>query len=185
MAYHQNTSVATSKLILGNYKIESAATSAGTYTNLGAGKVNSFAHNITMFDTQAGNAPDPIEGISDETFTVDFELLEFDSSALAAISCGAMTSTETTAQSTLIAGGNSTLTPRAFKFTNTRLISGSTKQTIITVPYATLSAGIGITAKGDEEGDPINVIPIQIVGKVDVTLSIGTQLFTITKDLTA
>lgn len=183
MAYHQNSSVATEKLILGNYKIESAATAAASYTNLGAGKVNSFSHNITMYDVQAGNAPDPIEGISDETFTVDMELIEFDSSSLAAISCGAMTSSSTTAQSTLVAGGNSELTPRAFKFTNTRMISGATKQTIITVFYATLSQGMSMTVKGDEESDPISVIPIQVVGKVDSSLTTGSQLFQIVKDL--
>ena len=136
-----------------------------------------------MYDTQAGNAPDPVEGISDETFTVDFELIEFSSTNLAAMSCGATTSTETSAQSTLIGGGNADLTPRAFVFTNTRMLSGTTKQTIITVHYATMSQGIAITAKGDEDSDPVNVIPCQIIGKCKSTLSTGTQLFSIVKDL--
>jgi len=90
MASYQNTSVTNSKLLLGNYKITfgttgcalmSSAITALT-TNLGAGIINSFTHNVTRYDTQAGNAPDPIEGVAMETVTISGELIEYDHDAL-------------------------------------------------------------------------------------------------------
>jgi len=85
MPLYQNTSVTTDALILGNWKIQVAtvatyltvASVASAVTNLGAGMVNSFGHNVTKYDVQAGNAPDPIEGIADETFVVSGDLMEF------------------------------------------------------------------------------------------------------------
>ena len=183
MALYQNTSVNTTKLILGNYKIETSATAGGTFVNLGAGMVNNFAHEITMYDVQAGNAPDPVEGIALETFTVSFDLIEYDASSLAAISGGGLASTSTSVLSTLDAGGNTVVTPQAFKFTNTRMVSGATKETIITVYKATMSQGLSITAKSDNDSDPINVIPITVVGVVDGTRTAGSQLYKITKAL--
>jgi hypothetical protein len=183
MAYHQNSTVDTTKLIIGNCKIETAPSAGDTFVNLGAGRVSNFNHNITQYDVQAGNAPDPIEGIADETVTIDFEMIEYDASVLAAISCGAVTSTSTTAMSTLEAGGNSTLTPRAYRLTNTRLISGATKQTILTVLYGTLSTGFQFSFKDDEDADPVGVIAASILGKVDSSLTAGSQLYTITRDL--
>jgi hypothetical protein len=183
MAYYQNSTTDSTKLILGNYKIEYAASAAASYINLGAGQVNSFAHDISMYDIQAGNAPDPIEGISDETFTVVFDLIEYDASSLAAISGGAMTASSSTVLSTLTVGGQTTITPKAFKFTNTRVVSGATKETVITVYKATMNAGMQITAKSDNDTDPINIIPITILGKVDSTRTVGNQLFSITKSL--
>lgn len=186
MPLYQNTTVDTAKLIIGNYKIETAAygTSAGgTWVNLGAGMVNSFNHEITKYEVQAGNAPDPLEGISGETFTIEMELIEYDASVLAAISCGAMTATVSTTQSVLNAGGNTTLTSRAFKLTNRRLISGATKETVIMVYKATLASGIQITAKSDNDTDPINILPVSVIGKLDSTLTSGSQLFSVTKTL--
>ena len=186
MPIYQNSSVATTNLLIGNYKIETAAygTSAGgTWVNLGAGIVNSFNHNITKYDVQAGNASDPLEGIATETFTVDGELIEYDSSVLAAISCGAETSASTTTQSVLSAGGNIELTPRAFRLTNRRIISGSTKETVIMVFKATLDNGIQVTAKSDNDTDPINTMAFTITGKLDTTLTAGSQLFTVTRTL--
>lgn len=188
MPLYQNQSVDTAELLIGNYKIETAAygTSAGgTWVNLGAGMVNSFNHAITKYDVQAGNAPDPIEGVAEETFTVDMELIEYDASALAAISCGLVTADTTTSstQTVMKAGGNTILTSRAFKFTNRRLISGATKETVILLFKATLDNGLQITAKSDNDADPINVMPVTVVGKLDATLSVGAQLYTITKVL--
>lgn len=188
MPIYQNQSVDTAELLIGNYKIETAAygTSAGgTWVNLGAGMVNSFNHAITKYDVQAGNAPDPIEGVAEETFTIDMELIEYDASALAAISCGLATADTTTSSTQTVykAGGNTILTPRAFKFTNRRFISGATKETVIFVFKATLDNGLQITAKSDNDTDPINVMPVTITAKLDATLSAGTQLYTITKGL--
>jgi len=185
---HQNSSVDTKKLILGNYKIETAAygtSTAGTWVNLGAGIVNSFNHNITKYDVQAGNSPDPIEGISGETFTVDMELIEYDASVLAAISCGGVTAdtTSSSTQSVLKAGGNTELTPRAYKLTNRRLVSGATKETVVMVFKATMDTGLQFTAKSDNDTDPIQTMAVTITAKLDSTLSVGSQLFTVTKPI--
>lgn len=183
MPLYQNSTVSSSKLILGNYKIETAATSGGTYVNLGAGMVNSFGHQIEKYEVQAGNAPDPLEGIARETFTVDMELIEWDGSVLSAINCGAVSETSTSVLSTMIGGGNQVLTPRAFRLTNTRLVNGATKETIITLYKATLDNGIQVTAKSDNDADPINVLPITLTAKLDTTKSAGAQLFTITRSI--
>ena len=186
MPLYHNSSVTTANLLIGNYKIETAAygTSAGgTWVNLGAGIVNSFNHNLTKYDVQAGNAPDPLEGIAGETFTIEGELIEYDASVLAAISCGAETATVTSVQSVMNAGGNSTLTQRAFKLTNRRLISGATKETVILVYKATIDNGLQVTAKSDNDTDPINTMAFAITGKLDTTLSVGSQLFSVTKTL--
>jgi hypothetical protein len=186
---HQNTTVTGSKLILGNYKIETAAygTSAGgTWVNCGAGIVNSFAHNLVKYDTQAGNAPDPLEGIADETFVISGELIEFDASVLAAISCGAMTKTTGASGVTIInAGGNQILTDRAFKFTNSRLIGSTTQSTVILTYKATLDNGLQFTSKSDNDADPIQVMPFTITAKPDGTLSAGSQLYSVTETYNA
>lgn len=183
MGSYQNTSVTETKLIIGNAKIETAPSAAGTFVNLGAGTITGFAYTPTMYDAQAGNAPDPIEGIADEECTIDGELIEYDASVLSAISCGMFTQTSTTILSTLEAGGNSTLTPRVFRITNTRVISGSTVETIVTVKKAKLNTGFAINFKTDNDTDPVGVMPIQILGKLDATLTSGSQLFTITRTL--
>ena len=187
MAFHQNDSVDTSKLILGNYKIETAAyaSAAGSFTwvNMGAGMVNAFGHTPTKYDVQSGNAPDPIEGVADEVFTVDMELIEFDASVLSAATGGMMTADTTTSSvlTTINIGGNQVITPRGFRLTNRRLISGATKETIITIFYATMDSGLQVTAKSDNDADPINVMPINITGKNDSTRTVGSQLVSITK----
>jgi hypothetical protein len=184
---YQNSSVDSTKLILGNYKIETSpyASAAGSFTwvNLGAGMVNSFGHNFEKFDVQAGNAPDPIEGVSKETFPIEMELIEYDASVMAAVSSGLVTSASTGTVMTLYGGGNTTLTPRAIRLTNTRSVSGATKQTIITVFKSTINQGPQFTAKSDNDTDPINVMPLSITGEIDSTRSVGTQLYTITKTI--
>ena len=184
MPIHQNSSVDGSKLILGNYKIETAAvgvSAGGTWVNLGAGIVNSFGHNLTKYAVQAGNAPDPIEGIASETFTVAADLIEYASTTLASIQCGAITSVANGSGSTIIkGGGNQVLTPVAFKLTNTRLIGAVTDETVIMVFSATLDTGLQFTAKSDNDADPIQVMPITVTAKPLSTLSAGTQLYTIT-----
>ena len=183
MAYHQNSTVDSTKLIIGNCKIETAATVGGPYVNLGAGMVSSFTHTPTMYDVQAGNAPDPIEGVAEEVATLDAELIEYDASVLSAISCGLVTQTSTTVLSTLRAGGNSTLTPRVFRITNTRIVSSATKETVLTMFKTTMTTGIVINFKSDNDADPIGIMPISLEAKVDSTLSVGAQLFTITRTI--
>lgn len=183
MPVYQNSSVTSSKLILGNYKIETAASSGGTYVNLGAGMVNSFGHNITKYDVQAGNAPDPVEGIADEDFRIEFEMIEYDGSVLSAIQCGAISETNTSVLSTIKGGGNTTLTERAFRLTNSRTVSGSTVETILTVYKATMETGLQFTAKSDNDADPINVLPGVIIAKNDTSLADGENLFQITRTI--
>ena len=182
MATYQNTSVDSDMLVLGNYKIETAATSGGTYVNLGAGILNSFGHNVEMYDVQAGNAPDPIEGVADETVTFGFSLIEWDQSVLSVISGGLMTQSSTSVLSTMVAGGATELTQRAYRLTNRRMIGVTTVETIITVFKALSDQGLQVTAKSDNDTDPINTLDYTVTGKKDSARTVAEgQLFTITK----
>jgi len=182
MALYQNTSVDSDLLTLGNFKIESGASAGATMVNVGAGMLNDIQHSIEKIDVQAGNAPDPIEGISRETVTFTFDMIELDMSVISALSGGLYESSVTTSISSLKAGGQTTLTKRAFKFTNRRLVSGATKETVITVFSATLQNGFTWATKSDNDADPINVVTFDIVGELDTSLSVGSQLFTVDKD---
>lgn len=187
MPLYQNSSVDSTRLVIGNYKIETSpyASAAGSFTwvNMGAGMVSAFRHEMEKYDVQAGNAPDPIEGVARETFKIEMELIEFDTSAMAAISGGLVTAVSTGTVMTMYGGGNATITPRAFRLTNTRMVSGATKQTIITVFSVTPDQGPTFTAKSDNDADPINIIPLTLTGEQDTTRSVGTQLYTITKTI--
>jgi hypothetical protein len=185
MPLYQNTSVDSTKLIIGNYKVEYAPYSATTHTgwvNLGAGKVNSFGHTITEYDVQAGNAPDPIEGISEETFNVDMEMIEYTPTTLSLIQGGAITVTQSTASTVIHGGGNAQKTAYALRLTNRRMISGATVQTVILVFKVTANTGLQFTVKSDNDADPINVMPVTFTGKIDGARTVGSQLYTITRD---
>lgn len=187
MANYQTSRATSSKLVLGNYKIEVALTTVGgSYIDLGAGQVNSFAHVVEKFDVQSGNSPDPIEGISKETFTVDMELIEWDGTALSTIQ-GGMTNFTSAGSGgtayTITGGGNSSITPRIFRLTNSTIYSGTVKTTIITIFRATMDNGMAVTAKSDNDTDPIQVMPITLTGKPDTTLTSGSQLFSIVRQV--
>lgn len=181
MATYQNSSVDSDRLILGNFKIETAASSAATYQNLGAGQLTSFQHQFEKFDVQAGNAPDPIEGIATETLNFGFDLIEYDASVLSAMQGGLVSATVTTSQSTIEAGGNTELTPRAFKLTNTRIISGSTVETVITIYRATIDNGMTWVTKSDNDSDPVNALQFTVTAELDTAKTAGSQLYTIVK----
>jgi len=182
---HAIDSVDTKKLILGNCKIEVAnygATTLSTWTNLGAGVINDFNHNVTKWDTQAGNAPDPIQGIADETVVIDGSLIEYDASVLASISCGIATAdTSLSTQTVYKAGGNTELTPKAFRLTNRRIVSGATKETVFLIPKGYIENGLQMAFKSDNDGDPIATMAFTIAGVIDTTLTVGSQLYTITR----
>ena len=182
MATHQNTSVDSDRIALGNYKIETASSSGATYVNLGAGQLTSWAHVFEKYTLQAGNAPDPMEGIATETCAFAFDLLEYDASAFSALQCGLIsTGTITSVLSVINAGGNTVLTPRAFRLTNTREISGASSPTVIVVYRGVIDNGMVLVPKSDNDTDPMNVYQFSVTGENDSTLSVGSQLFSITK----
>ena len=185
MPQYQNTSVDSNKLIIGNYKIEFASVGssvADSYDNLGAGIISSFGHNISMYDVQAGNAPDPIEGVATETFTITGELIEYDGEKLASAFGGLLTVGSTATDASIIyGGGTTTITPKCFKLTNTRKVSSVSEVTIIHVYKATFDNGPQFTAKSDNDEDPISVMSFTLTGKLDSTRTDGDQLYSIRK----
>jgi|GEM_PF-1767433 len=183
MPDYQLDSVDTTKLLIGNCTMEVATTAGATFTDLGAGMVSNWGHPITKYDTQAGNAPDPLEGIAEETVEVDFEMIEFDASVMNVMWGGAISASTSSSVQTIHAGGNTTITERAFRFTNTRLISSTTVQTILTVYKGTIETGPQFTLKSDNDADPIAVMPCKVIGKIDGTRTSGQQLYSLTHDV--
>lgn len=183
MPAYQNSTIDSRKLIIGNAKIETAATAGGTFVNLGSGVVNSFTHVPELYASQAGNGPDPIEGVATETATVDFEMIEYDGSVLAAISGGLLTNTSSTHLSTINSGGNQQITPRAFRITNTWMSGSTTVETILTVYKATLTTGPTMNFKSDNDTDPVGVMPASLLAKLDTSRSAGSQLYSLTRTL--
>jgi hypothetical protein len=186
MPLYQNTSVDSNKLIIGNYQmfvdvLTTTATITSAY-NIGAGIVNSFNHNITTYDVQAGNAPDPIEGIAEETFAVEGELIEYSVTNLSILYSGVSTPSGATY---LAFGGKTQLTPLAVWLKNTTLGSSAgtaiSTSTIIRVQKATVTSGLAFTAKSDNDTDPISVMAFSVLGKLNSTLTAGSQLYTITR----
>ena len=182
MPMYQNSSAASDKLVLGNCKMETSASVAGTYVNVGAGRVSAWNHNVTRYDVQAGNAPTPIEGVADEDITVDFELIEWDSSTYSSLYNGLYSASTSSSVQTIHAGGNTELTARAYKFTNSRLDSSSnTVETILYVYNATIENGIQAAFQDDNASDPIGVMSGTVIGKLDASRTTGQQLFYITR----
>jgi len=179
MPIYQNSTVDQDKLIIGNYTVEVAASAAATFVNVGAGILNSFNHNTTPYDAQAGNAPDPIEGIANEVCVADMEMIEYDSSVISIIQGGLIASSTSSSVETIHAGGyaDTTITPKAWRLTNTRTISGATIQSIITVYYATPDAGPQWSFKSDNDTDPVAVMPLSITGKLETSRAPGDQLY--------
>tara|TARA_Y100000310_G_scaffold283978_1_gene306341 strand:+ start:952 stop:1518 length:567 start_codon:yes stop_codon:yes gene_type:complete len=186
MPLYQNSSVNSEKLILGNCKVEVAASDGATYVNLGAGMVNSFTHEPTMYDSQAGNAPAPIKGVADEVIRLDVEMIEYDASVMNTIWGGLFTMSVSSSVQTIHAGGeaDSTVSERAFRCTNTRYDSNSsTVETILIVYFGTPDQGPSFTFKSDNDTDPIAVMPLAVTGTPDTTRAAGQQLYKITHDV--
>jgi hypothetical protein len=130
-------------------------------------------------NVQSGNAPDPLEGISEETLTVDMEMIEFVSTAISTLQGGILIATTTSGVTTINAGGGSTQTPFNMRLTNTRIISGATTTTVITLYKVTADAGLSYTVKSDNDTDPINVLSMPVTAKVDTSRTAGSQLYDI------
>ena len=185
MPLYQNSSVATNKLILGNFKIEVGVSAASTVQNVGAGMITAINHEPTRYDTQAGNAPNPIQGVASEVIKVSLEMIEYDASVLNVIHGGLLNMSTTSSIQTIHAGGNAdnSITPKCWTFTNTKYPGGTTVRTIFKVFYATPDAGPAFTLKSDNDTDPIAVMPLSITGEVDSARAAGQQLYSITYDV--
>lgn len=166
MAIYQNSAVTDAKIEIGNYAIYVAAqgtTAGGTWVNLGAGMVKSFAYAPEMFTTQAGNAPDPIEGVSRETATVEFDLIEYDGSAFSALSGGLMAGTSGSAT---VGGQTTTITAKGIKMINVRkLASGSTQTTTYVLNKCYLNNGWTVAFKSDNDSDPVAVYSFSVTAE--------------------
>jgi roadblock/LC7 domain-containing protein len=195
MPLYQNTAVDTDKLVIGNYMIfgGTITTAINTYltvtsiestlTNIGAGIINSFGHNVEKYDVQAGNAPDPIEGIATETFTISGELIEYDGTKLAAVMGGLVTSSASSGSnwSVVTGGGLSEITPKTFVLVNRRIVAGTSVLTMIYLYKGTFVNGPQFTAKSDNDTDPINTMSFEIQGEIDGNRTAGDQLYSIRK----
>jgi len=192
MALYQNTSVNSDALVIGNWKIQvasynsafaSIASVASAVDNLGAGMVSAFKHEITPINVQSGNAPDPLEGIADETFTVTGELIEIDVAKMATAWSGICTTatTITTTMSIMAAGGKTTIPPRTVLLTNRRIVGSASVETNIWVYKAYMVNGPSFTAKSDNDEDPITVYSFELRGELDASRTAGDQLYSIHK----
>ena len=168
MPIYQNSTVTDAKIEVGNYAIYVAVTAGTTalsaaWINLGAGMVTGFSYNPENFTTQSGNSVDPIDGISRETATVDFELIEYDGSSFSILSGGAMVGTS---GSITVGGQTTTLTARGLKLVNTRkLVSGSVQTTTIVLNRCYIDGGWSMSPKSDNDADPVNVYTFSVMAK--------------------
>ena len=191
MPHYQNTGITNANSLLqGGWKMEVAA-SAGNLvassTNIGVGNLISFTENLVPYAVQAGNAPDPLTGVATHTVTINFETLEFWPPTFDAIRGGGLDTENAATAGTYVAGtanvistgGLSVLTNKAYRFLNTKLVSSATVQTAIVVYKGYAEQGISFTAKGDNDEDPVTVIPWVITGKLDTARTAGDQLFII------
>jgi len=193
MPSYQNTDLATTgSLMLGSFKLEVAASAAATYTNIGIGRGFSITENISPYSVQADNGPDPIFGVSRQTATIEFEMMEFYLPTLDAIrGTGLDVDTHTTGTyvtSTcriLTTGGLSELNDRTYKFTNHKLVSGATVETLIMFYKAHVTGGLQISAKSDNDEDPVNVYPQTLEAVMDTTRTAGDQLYRIETEIGA
>jgi hypothetical protein len=202
MAEHQINTVTSSLLTLGNYQVlvgtcasylTVASAVSSCVTNLGAGMVNSFAHVISRYEVQAGNAVDPIEGVASENFTVSGDLIEWSAAAMVSAFGGIMyTGSSDSAVTTIAAysevtgGGATVITPKCFILKNLRHFvtsAGTTMSgyTYIVVWKATMKNGPAITAKGDEDSDPVQTMAFELEGIIDGSRTVGDQMFRIQK----
>lgn len=169
MPIYQNSTVTDAKIEVGNYAmyVASAGTTAGgTWVNLGAGMVKSFAHNAEMFTSQAGNAVDPIDGVARETCTLEIDLIEYDGSSFSALTGGMWTGTS---GSITVGGQVTSLAGKGIKLVNTRKLATGSTQTTTYVINKAIAGGFSMSPKSDNDADPINVYSFSITCKQYLT----------------
>ena len=171
MPIYQNSTVTDSKIEIGNYAMYVSTTAGttvgGTWINLGAGMVKSFSYDPVSYTAQAGNAPDPIQGISRETAKIAIDLIEYDGSSFSILSDGAMTGSS----GSLVVGGQTNVQAgNGFKLVNTRkLATGSTQTTTVVFNFVFMDGGFSTSPKSDNDADPIMVYSFNLLAKQYMT----------------
>lgn len=168
MPMYQNSVVTDAKIELGNYAISvhptagSTAAAAG-WVNLGAGMLKTFNYITEPFTSQAGNAPDPVNGVARETVKMDMDLLEYDGSSFSTLSGGLIAGTS----GSITVGGQVVVqAARGLKLVNTRkLASGSTQTTTYVVNYTFMDGGFNLALKSDNDTDPVAVYSFSMLAK--------------------
>ena len=167
MPMYQNSAVSDAKVEVGNYAIYVASsagtTVGGSWINLGAGMVKSFNYGAEPYTSQAGNAPDPVQGIARETATIEIDLIEYDGSSFSILSGGAIAGTS----GSITVGGQTNVIPgRGLKLVNTRkLASGSTQTTTYVINNVFMNGGFNYTPKSDNDTDPVGVYSFSLLAK--------------------
>jgi len=183
----QNTamSVANTQLI-GGFQLFYATTAGGSWTNLGLGRGFTFTEEITKYNSQANNGPDPLEGVAKQEAVATFELIEWYPPSWDAMRGGLLDIENASSVSTYISGtptanvfstgGLQELAAKAYKFVNTKKVSASTVQTIIVLYKAYIDSGLAFTSVSDNAEDPITIISHTIRAKCDTGRAAGDQL---------
>lgn len=165
--YQNNALIVGERAIeLGNYTISVGgvgATAGSAWTNLGAGMLKSFSYNPEMFNCQAGNCIDPVQGVAKETVTFDIDLIEYDGSSFSMLSGGLISGTS----GSLLVGGQATIqAAKAFKLYNRKLLStGTSVITTIILHNCFMNTGFSMSPKSDNDTDPMNVYSFSILAK--------------------
>lgn len=184
---YQNTAMTKANTgLLGGFILYSATTVGASWTNIGLGRAFSITENISPYNSQANNGPDPVEGVARQTATITFELLEyypptFDNLRGGSLDTEATSTTPsyiaTASANTISTGGKTEIAPVAFKFINRKLVSGATVETAVVIYRAFLrSGGFSFTSVSDNAEDPITVWPWTFETKCDSTRTVGDQL---------
>lgn len=201
LGHYQQTSLTNADTLLqGGFRLGVAASAASFVggslgTVLGIGNLTGITENIERSTTQAGNSDMPEELVAVHSLTVTFELLEFWLPSFDKIRGGNLDVENAGTGATYIAGGSAatvntistgglnTLTPQAFIFENSTLVSGVTAMTILVVYKAKIEQGLVFTPKTDHDTDPAMVIPFTLTGELDTARAKGDQLFYIESEL--
>jgi hypothetical protein len=197
MAHYQNTGLTNAGTLLqGGFAIYVAAT-AGTLagaggTNFGLGDGPVITENIENFSVQAGNGPDPLEGVAEQSVTITFNTLEFYIPTWDTVRGQELDTVGTASVGTYVTGGSvhtistggfTELGTCALKFVNTKLVSGATVETAIVFYKCNLTQGLSFTAKSDNDDDPVMVIPWTLEAKLDTSRTAGDQLYIIETEM--
>jgi len=170
--------------VIGSVKAEVAASALASYTTLGLGREFTVTENIEKQNVQADNGPDVVDQIGRHTVTITFTLLEFYLPTIDSIRGGidsvgtASIGTYITSGSVhqLTTGGLAVQTPKAYKFTNSKLVSGATVSTVVVVYSTTIEQGLALAFQSDNADDPVMPIPFTLMGELDTSRTTNDQL---------